>query len=81
MADDRLDKAIRFSAFDQVKEQETAVGFAEKLPDAPSFFRQGKIGGWQDELTPVQINTVCHNHGEVMKKFGYLDSNGNPVVE
>ncbi len=78
---DRLAKAIQFSAFDQVKQQETAVGFIEKLPDTPSFFRQGKVGGWQNELTPAKINTVCHNHGEVMKKFGYLDSNGTPVVE
>lgn len=77
----RLAKAIQFSAFDQVKQQETAVGFVEKLPDALSFFRQGKVGGWQDELTPAQINTVCHNHGKVMKKFGYLDSNNNPIVE
>ncbi len=78
---DRLAKAIQFSTFEQAKQQETAVGFVEKLPDAPNFFRQGKVGGWHDELTPSQIQTVCHNHRKVMMKFGYLDNNGNPVVE
>ncbi|MEZ4590932.1 MAG: sulfotransferase domain-containing protein [Chloroflexota bacterium] len=39
---DRLAKAIRFSAFDQMKQQETAVGFKERLPGTSSFFRQGK---------------------------------------
>jgi hypothetical protein len=76
----RLAKAIRFSAFDQVKKQETAVGFIERRPGVTSFFRQGKFGGWQTELTPAQINTVCHNHGKLMQRFGYLDSAGNPVI-
>lgn len=76
---DRLAKAIRFSSFDQVKQQETAVGFKERLPGVPSFFRQGENGRWQDELTPAQIKTVCHNHREIMQIFGYLDDQANPL--
>lgn len=77
---ERLAKAIRFSSFDQMKQQETAVGFKERLPGVPSFFRQGKFGGWQNELTPAQIKTVCHNHREIMQKFGYLNSQDQPTV-
>lgn len=77
---ERLAKAIRFSSFDQMKQQETAVGFTERRAGVASFFRQGKFGGWQTELTPAQIETVCHNHGEIMQKFGYLNSQGQPTV-
>lgn len=77
---ERLAKAIRFSSFDQAKQQETAVGFKERLPGTVSFFRQGKEGGWQNELTPDQITAVCHNHRQVMQQFGYLDSLGQPTI-
>lgn len=71
---ERLAKAIQFSSFEQVKQQETAVGFRERLPGVPSFFRQGTSGGWQHELSAAQIATVCDNHREMMEKFGYLHS-------
>lgn len=76
----RLAKAIRFSSFDQMKQQETAVGFTERGAGIDSFFRQGKFGGWQSELTTAQIETVCHNHGETMQKVGYLNSQGQPTI-
>lgn len=80
VAPERVAKAVAFSSFDQVKQQETAVGFKERRPDTPSFFRQGKTGGWQTELTSAQIETICQNHGSTMQEFGYLDGNGRPVV-
>ncbi|WP_420644422.1 sulfotransferase domain-containing protein [Candidatus Leptofilum sp.] len=76
----RLEKAIRFSSFDQLKQQETAVGFAERRPNSPMFFRQGKSGGWQHELSQNQIATVCNNHRNVMQQFGYLNEEDQPII-
>lgn len=76
--EERLKKAIRFSSFDQLKQQETAVGFVEKRPNSLKFFRQGKSGGWQNELDAKQIAAVVKNHRQTMQQFGYLDNTGHP---
>lgn len=77
---ERLARAVAFSSFDQVKQQETAVGFKERLPDTPTFFRHGQAGRWQTELSPAQIETICYHHQQTMQAFGYLDGNGRPVI-
>lgn len=69
---ERIDKAIRFSAFDELKKQEAEHGFEEKAAATESFFRKGKVGDWQEQLTPEQIARVVHDHHEVMARFGYL---------
>lgn len=77
---ERLARAVAFSSFNQVKQQETAVGFKERLPDTPAFFRHGQAGRWQTELSPAQIETICYHHQQTMQTFGYLDGNGRPII-
>ncbi|MBK8899940.1 MAG: sulfotransferase domain-containing protein [Anaerolineaceae bacterium] len=77
---ERLAKAVTFSSFDQVKQQETAVGFKERLSDTPMFFRHGQTGRWQTELTAAQIDVICYHHQETMQAFGYLDAYGRPEI-
>ena len=71
-------RAIEFSSFEEAKRQEEEHGFAEKNPGAESFFRQGKIGTWRDEITADQAAQIIADHGEVMERFGYLQ-NGEPA--
>lgn len=77
---ERLARAVAFSSFNQVKQQETAVGFKERLPDTPAFFRHGQAGRWQTELSPAQIETICYHHQQTMQASGYLDGNGRPII-
>lgn len=77
---ERLARAVAFSSFDQVKQQETAVGFKERLPDTPAFFRHGQTDRWQIELSAAQIETICRQHRATMQQFGYLDEDGRPVI-
>jgi len=69
----RLRKAIEFSGFKRLQAQETKAGFKERLITATTgFFRQGKSGSWQEELTPEQVQQVCTDHRDIMQRFGYL---------
>lgn len=68
---DRLEKAIRFSSFDELSKQESTSGFAEKSPFADKFFASGQSGQWKTKLKDAQIQKVRRNHRKIMKKYGY----------
>ncbi len=68
----RLKKAINFSSFNQLKNQEQKHGFVEKHENARSFFRQGKKNQWKDSLNTEQIQKIIDLHGEQMKVFKYI---------
>lgn len=70
---ERLDRAIRFSSFKVLKEQEEKGGFKERPKNAKaSFFREGRVEQWREELTPEQIRRVISDHREQMERFDYI---------
>jgi hypothetical protein len=68
----RLENAVRFSSFEEMKRQESERGFHEKPRSAASFFRKGKAGDWRETLTPTQTARIVEQHGALMARFGYL---------
>jgi len=74
---ERINKAIRFSRFEELRGQEQKAGFRERVHADSQFFRKGKIGSWREELSVEQVEQIVRDHGEVMKRFGYLSENGN----
>ena len=75
----RLKKAIRFSSFKELSDQEKQERFVESRPDGKSaFFRQGKVGAWRQALSEAQVEKIVETQGEVMQTFGYLDRKGRP---
>lgn len=70
----RLQKAIRFSSFNQLKKQEHAKGFAEKHENAGQFFRQGKQNQWREQLSDKQIKQIISDHREQMIRYKYIPS-------
>lgn len=74
--ENKLNRAIEFSNFDELKHQELTNGFREKAPETKSFFRKGKIGSYKEELTSQQIKKIIFYNQIEMKNFGYLDMNG-----
>jgi hypothetical protein len=77
---ERLQRAIAFSSFEKLRAKEQADGFGEKLMNASApFFRQGRAGGWRAELSPQLADKIIATHAETMRRFGYLDENGNPL--
>jgi hypothetical protein len=70
---DRLQRAIRFSAFDELRRQEQASGFIERPLEAVApFFRSGRLGEWRDVLTADQRTRIERDHAAMMGRFGYL---------
>jgi aryl sulfotransferase len=72
----RVRRAVEFSSFRILREQEVTHGFRERQPEAASFFRQGKTGGWREVLTEEQVARIISDHGPVMRRLGYLSENG-----
>jgi len=70
---ERVAKAVRFSAFERMRAQEHNEGFREKAPASPTFFRQGRANGWRESLDPELAARIVRDHGEVMRRFRYLD--------
>lgn len=68
----QLRQAIERSSFDKLKSQEEKEGFKEKPEHAERFFREGRAGQWKEVLTSTQIDRIVKDHGEQMKRFGYL---------
>ncbi|MGE3277322.1 MAG: sulfotransferase domain-containing protein [Vicinamibacterales bacterium] len=74
----RLARAIDQSQFETLRAQEQAQGFRERPRTSTTFFRRGTPGEWREALSPGQVRRIVAVHGEVMRRFLYLDENGEP---
>jgi hypothetical protein len=69
---DRLERAIRFSSFDELHGQEQAKGFKERVAESTApFFGTGRPGHWREVLTPAQQARIERDHGTMMHRIGY----------
>lgn len=68
----QLALAIERTSFNRLKNQEEQEGFKEKPEKVERFFREGRAGQWKEILTPAQVDRIVIDHGEQMKRFGYL---------
>ena len=68
---ERVEKAIRASAFRVLQDQEDRHGFVEKSRAADRFFREGMTGGWRRALNPAQVAQLALAHRDQMTRFGY----------
>lgn len=77
---ERVAKAVAFSSFGELQRQEKDKGFRERSVKAPgNFFRRGEVGSWREELPYDLAQRLIDTHGESMRRFGYMDDNGQPV--
>jgi len=67
----RVRRAVELSRFEVLREQEEKHGFREKAPVTKSFFREGRVGSWRQDLSSEQAQTIVRQHGAVMRRFGY----------
>lgn len=67
-----IKKAIRLTNFRKLQKKEKEKGFKEKNIRAESFFRSGKTGNYNEELTENQIDSIQDHHFDMMKRLNYL---------
>ena len=67
----RFEYAFIQSNFKTLQNKEEQTGFIEKA-SGDKFFRVGKTGQWKTVLTKKQIDQIESDHGEVMKRYGYI---------
>ena len=68
---DRLARALKFSAFEELQKQEMRDGFVEASQNTERFFHTGGSGQWQDVLTKEDQDLIRQANGPMMAKFGY----------
>lgn len=68
----RLEKAIRFSSFKVLREQEARAGFRERSVHSERFFRVGQAGQWRRALAPELVDALIAVNRAQMVRFGYL---------
>ncbi|HVJ52617.1 MAG TPA: sulfotransferase domain-containing protein [Aliidongia sp.] len=69
---DRLERAIGFSSFATLRTQEQSHGFVERPATSSAFFRAGQARQWREALSRAQISRIERDHGDQMRRFGYL---------
>jgi aryl sulfotransferase len=67
-----LDGADKATRFERLADQEQRQGFRERPSSAERFFVSGVAGGWRTKLSDAQVQRIEHDHGAVMRRFGYL---------
>ncbi len=69
----RIEHAVEQTRIARLARREADDGFAERSDKSGSgrFFRHGRAGRWNDVLSPPQVDTVCREHGAVMRRVGY----------
>lgn len=80
VSEEEILQAIKNAEFDKLKAAEIEFGFREKAPAVKHFFRKGIVDDWKNTLTETQIQRIIHDHGDIMRKYGYLDKNNNPII-
>jgi len=68
----RLRKAIQFSSFRELKQQELLGGFIERSPNSRHFFRRGTKNQWAAALSDDQVARMVERHREQMQRFDYI---------
>ena len=68
----RIRQVVEWTSFKKLQSMESQEGFIERSDFSERFFRVGKSGQWRQHLSPGQIARIEHDHGEQMRRFGYL---------
>lgn len=77
---EQIAAAIEEVSFNKIQQQEQKSKFKETPSVAERFFRNGKSGGWRNEITEEHVNRIIDCNYEVLLKYGYIDKEGAILV-
>lgn len=68
-----VQRAVGFTDFARLRQQEQAQGFREAPERSPRpFFRLGQAGAWRRALTAAQVARIEAAHAPTMHRLGYV---------
>jgi len=68
----QLERAIRFTRFEELSRQEAETTFAESSRHSDRFFHTGRAGQWRTVLSEDQVAEIRAALGPTMRRFGYM---------
>ena len=68
---EEIARAVRHSAFSELRRQEIDRGFQENRRRQQMFFREGRAGVWRERLPQALVRKIEQDHAEVMARLGY----------
>jgi len=68
---ERIARAVDFSAFAVLQQQEQSRGFRERSARSAHFFRAGEVGQGRRLLSAPLVDSLVSLHREQMARFGY----------
>ena len=74
---DEAARAVKLASFGNLQAQERAAGFGEHLIAQGLFFREGRVGGWRQQLTTEQASRIEKDHESTMARMGYLHASAS----
>jgi hypothetical protein len=78
--DGAIRQAVERSDFAHLQQREREGGFRERPVLARSlFFRRGRVGAWREEVPADLVRKLIDVHGAMMRRFGYLNEQGDPI--
>ena len=69
--EERIVEAIKAVEFSKLQKREAEHGYIENPALERQYFRKGKVGGWQEELSPEMAKAITKGSEDVMNRFGY----------
>ncbi|MEM9783750.1 MAG: sulfotransferase domain-containing protein, partial [Pseudomonadota bacterium] len=68
---ERLERAVVFSSFDELKRQEDATGFIEQSANGGAFFHSGGAGTWQGAIEAAAAARFSTAYAKTLTHHGY----------
>lgn len=68
---ERLEQALAATRFDRLQAAEARHGFSERPRRATRFFREGRAGGWREQLSDTQLRRLEEATEPLRARLGY----------
>lgn len=68
---ERLERTVAATRFERLQAAEASHGFNERPVRAAKFFREGRAGGWREQLTDMQRQRVEEATAVMRERLGY----------
>ena len=75
-SEEKFNKALTLSSFENLKKTEMESGFKEKPSNCKSFFHVGKAGYYRNILSEKAIKMIIKAHSDTLIKYNYISESG-----